>query len=193
MLVDRYGFHQDGNLVFLHEQGLSRCLTPGLETLPSPFELVRPDRLPCPHRLPRASASLVIDHPLIEVMAPTPSSGKAFFVPTSQLTAVNAMHAMTGAGQRSFAAWALRRPLEKLVPQLTITNAAPLVITGYEPRDYTMLERLLALPRSRTLVLCGPFRVLGATELPSFDNDVDQDWVAIGAAFIKRYVEQCLK
>jgi hypothetical protein len=193
--VENYGLHQDGNLVFLLEHRKARCLTPGLSALPSPFEVVREDRTICPHTLYEpAPAELPADlHPLIEALAPVPSSGGAFWVPPDQSPAIQRMRTMVGGPQtRTFVPWGLRDPLQKLFSQLNLTNAAPLIITSYEPRDFVMLETLLGLPRIRTVVLCGALKLPGTEQLPAYSGPLDLNWPSIGAAMTERYVQQCL-
>lgn len=187
--VEHYGFHQDGNLVYLLEQNSARCLTPGLSALPSPFELVRRDKLPCPHMLRDPAPGSIVRHPLVKAMAPVPSKGAAFWLPSVHRPAVLALTQMTRV--TGFVPWTMTNPIQKLAAQLMLTNAAPLVITGYEPRDYLTLETLLTLPRIRTVILCGPLRVQGAAPIRPLKR-LKHDWPAIGAAMTERYVRSCL-
>jgi hypothetical protein len=186
--VSHYGIHLDGNAVCLHENGGGRYLTPGLETLPSPFTVVGP-KLPCPHKLPEPK--LVVDlpldvHPLIEAMGPW-GSGKAYHVNGGNQRLLSAMTAMVGPTRPIlFAAWA--QPIRNLMPELTLTNAAPLVIVDYESRHYADLERLLALPRTRNVILCGSYKVGGIETIGGDGLSPDQDWARTGATLLWRYV-----
>ena len=68
-----------------------------------------------------------------------------------------------------------------LVGELTLTNIQPIFLTGVEPRNYIQLQRLLELPRTRTLIVHGKHNRPGLVqmELPTraVPTLAGADWV----------------
>jgi hypothetical protein len=192
-VVEHYGFHLDGNLVFLLEQGPGQCLTPGLESMDSPFEVFRPDRLPCPHHLYKPAPGDVLDDPMVLAMAPVMSEGAVYHVHIRDASKLWALSKMIGGNQtKVFSPWAMYRPTAKLATQLSATNAAPMVVMNDVPKHYEMVNHLITLPRTRTLIVCGPIRFPGTEILPVYEGSLELDWPSIGAAMTERFVRQCL-
>jgi len=185
-IVQHWGLHVDGDLVFLHEQDRTRCMTPGLEGLESPF--VVETRGKCPHALLPWDDSVVPVEPpsgLARVLGPIPDGG-AYWAPPAARPLLKVSHDLCCLFRpASFTPWAT--PLRRLAPELTLTNLAPLVIFDYEPKDLTQLLHLLDAPRIRTVVLCGPIRPAGVEEV-DFTTEMPP-----GRALLQHHINQIIR
>lgn len=182
-----FGLHTDGDLVFLHQQGGGRCVTPGLEGLPAPWKVKRYDRIQCPHDLTPAPGKAPARRGLVKVLAPVPDGG-VYWAPVAAMDNVAKAIVMSSPiNQIVFPAWGVG--IGTLVPQLSLTNIAPLIITDTYPRNLRAVTRLLRLPRVRTILFVGDLRPPEATPvdwtLPSVS-----DWKKAGAALLHQYVQQ---
>jgi hypothetical protein len=186
--MEHFGLHIDDDLVFLHQQGQEVCLTPGLAGLKSPF--LSPKRLRCPHRIePKAGEVGRAPSPF----DPVPDGG-AYWVPggpfrKADMTRLAQMSGPTqGVGIiRPFWAWSVK----DLMPELNLTNIAPLIITSYEAQHLRPIGRLLELPRIRTLIFCGDVQPAGTEIAPI--PEIDGDPRAAGAAALHEFVQRTVE
>ena len=193
--ANHYGLLVDGGMCFLHEQSRSRCLSLGYERLESPFEIETNSRLQCPHRiLPLDFAEALPEQlspgSLSYLMSPIPNGG-AFWVPLDARKAIKNQLAMTPSSRATvFFPWVT--PLRSVAPELSITNAAPLVIMDYEVRDLQTLAKLVALPRVRTIILCGEYRIGDVTRIDNWDETerTPAEWAEIGRGALLRHVQE---
>ena len=191
-LVQGYGLHYEGSLVFLHEAAGSQCLNPKLGALESPFEVRAPRGLNCPHCYLGAPppADEIPQDPMIEAMSPVPGDGLYWIDPKHEPW-IWRLSAMTmGAETNVMVWWRLRKPrLDRLAPYLELTNAAPLCVIGYDVGDFQDLDRLISLPRCRKLVVSGRPRLPGATVLgePAIEL-LNLDYRALGVRILNDHV-----
>lgn len=189
--VPHYGLHSDGDLFFLHEQNRSRCMTPGLEALQSPLDVVRHDRTTCPHSLLPMEPAMPLpwmDNELMMKLAPVPDGG-AYWVPTAaKLSLVEMIPMCRPIRAVAFVPWA--NPVKRLVPELTVTNLAPLIIADYDTRDLREISRLLELPRTRTIILCGQLKLPSLTELSWQRNTPGIAWDLVGTSLLQNIIAQ---
>jgi hypothetical protein len=144
--VDRYGLHWVSGLPFLVEKDQAMCLAPGMEAMPAQFK-VRNGQ-PCPHNLIPAFGATdgeIRASPYLKAFAPIPDGG-AYYIEDLPDDA-----AAITAGQNLF--WPrFRGDFRKLIRELTLTNLAPLILTGFGIKDHIFLDDLNTLPRTRTLI-----------------------------------------
>ncbi len=183
--MTHYGLHTDGDLVFLHQQEGSVCLTPGLGALPSPFA-APPRRGPrCPHHITPSPGELPPSDPVIDVLRPVPNGG-AYWAPLQDRPLVfEAAKMCSPSSPTIFPMWA--HSATDLIPQLNLTNIAPLILVSAEAKHLRSIAKLLELPRVRTILFCGVLRPPGTTplkggELPNIN------WRAAGAAALHAHV-----
>ncbi len=184
-----YGLYRQLDLVFLLEQKRAACLNAGLERISIPYEVTLPHWLRCPHNFPEPAAGSVPRNRLVQMAGPRLSGREVFQVASDANNLMWQLAQMTGVTPQ--VPWTLRKPIERLTPQLTLTNAAPLIILGYEPKHFSLIHRLLELPRTRTLILSGYPTIPGIETLDHTGLAVDRDWRAVGAALLHRYVVSC--
>jgi hypothetical protein len=127
-------------------------------------------------------------------MAPTPASAAVWYIGGGARGVIEDLAQMSGFGHQTvYTPWAT--PLQKLIPQLTVTNISPLVITGYSYRDLAYIERLISLPRLRPLVFCGLYAPPHAQTIPTTDIaalESSAPWRAIGAFILRSWIkDQC--
>lgn len=184
--VQHWGLHVSGDLIFLHEQRVSACLTPGLAGLESPFQ-VRTAQ-PCPHNLlPFLGDAEPVAPPgeLARVLAPIPDGG-AYWVPSSARTNVLSLSELCHPA-RSIAATPWTQRINLLAVELHKTNLAPLIFYDYEVKHVDKIARLLALPRVRTILLCGPAKPSAATAIdPSGE-------IASGPGMLKHHINELVR
>lgn len=188
--VPHYGLHGAGDLFFLHEQNRSRCMTPGLEALQSPLEVQRPDRLSCPHSLLPMDTPIRVPEVTSELLcklAPVPDGGCYWAPPAAKPYMIEMQVMSRPIRPLAYVPWA--HPIKKLVPELNVTNLAPLIIADYEARDLRDLQRFLELPRIRTIVLIGQLRLPQATEIKWDDAPVPGvAWELVGTALLQNHI-----
>ena len=179
--MSHYGLHRQDNLVFLHEQGGGRCLSPGLAGLESPFRVQGRHWLPCPHRLGSPEPGPIVEHPLVRAMGPDQAGG-LFYVRPEHINWLWRLAEMTPGTERIVEPiWTVKNPrVRRLEPRLTLTNAAPLVLVDLAPADLVDMETLAQLPRLRNLIVCGPIKLAAATVLEPEGLDWNHDWPAEG-------------
>lgn len=180
--IAHYGLHRQDNLVFLHEQDRKgRCLSPGLAKLKSPFSLKITGWRKCPHAFPAPEEGAILDHPLVRAMGPAQDGG-LYFLPAVHREWVHTLSLLTPGGAPTVEPWwSVKWPqMQRTAIKLGMTNAAPLVITEWQPRDFGAMETLAAQPRIRNLILCGPIRLPGTTLLDPEGLDPKHDWAAEG-------------
>lgn len=183
-MTPHYGLYADDDLIFLHQQDGGVCLTPGLSGLESPFEAPL-KRVRCPHNIAPAPGALPPFNPLIDVLSPIPNGG-AFWTPQKNWPLVRDAAQMSApVAQIIMPIWAT--DVADLVPQLTLTNIAPLILVGYEAKHFKKINQLMQLPRVRTLLFCGALRPPGAIEVNGTCDDTI-DWRAAGAAVLQQHV-----
>lgn len=188
-----YGLHRHDNLVFLHERAGARCLNARLEGLTSPFQIVAPRWLICPHQLGQPEPGPILDHPFVRAMSPDQDGGLYHVRPQDQAWLYRLVRMTPSTGRIIESLLGLRRPkAQRVVPLLTLTNAAPQVLTDLEPSDLVEMETLAALPRSRNLILSGPIKLPGATLLTPEGLDPDHDWAAEGRRQLHHLVRRVL-
>ena len=172
MSVNHYGLHIDQDLFFLIQESTNFCLNEGLQTLSVTKKVSRSNRLGCPHNIKSHSHIMPISVPtLVQKMAPIPDGG-AYWVPSSARSILSRSSALS-APTRSIAFTPWAHPLKTLIPELDLTNVSPLLLLGYRRSDIAPLERLLSLPRIRTVILCGDYRVPGVAEIEVPDYDIE--------------------
>lgn len=178
-----YGLIVEDDLVWLRQQQGTVCLTPGLEGLERPSS-APPARLRCPHNIvpePRPSPRL---KGLAGVLRPVPDGG-AYYC-DARVSDISEMLKMSAQVERTiFPAWAV--PIQNLIPQLTLTNLAPMVIPDCEAKNLIALQRLLSLPRTRTVICLGPMQPPLTTKLELIKYKIT-DWRAAGAAILHEHV-----
>ena len=84
----------------------------------------------------------------------------------------------------SFAVWAMR--WNDLVSELTLTNIQPMFLTGVEPKHYIQLQRLLELPRTRTVIVHGKHNRPGLVQIELPDVTPDPSWRKLGAYIMRQ-------
>ena len=190
MIVHHYGIHRQDDLIFLHEAGGGVCLTPGLERLTSPFEVVT-TRF-CPHDYARGGDRAEIpDHPIVHKLGPA-ADGGAYWVPPEASSVLRYAHQICSPNRPVFfIPWA--DPIRSLTRDLNCTNAAPLIIVDYALKDVDDIVRLLSIPRVRTIILCSRFRVPGVQELPFTPFDADAiAWPNVGLSLLDAHIRSML-
>ena len=191
-----FGLFVDDDLAFLHQQGGGVCLTPGLSGLSSPYEPPAARRgLVCPHAIDvdadDAAADVDTAPDLIRVLAPIPDGG-AYWAPESELPLVKlAMNLCSPTIGVFFPVWA--SDMQRLVAHLDTTNIAPLILASYEAKHLKAISKLLEVPRSRTIILCGPYRPPGVQEVGGGVFDPNTDWRAMGAQMLKHHVHDIVE
>jgi hypothetical protein len=194
-LVQGYGIHRQDDLVFLHEGDGARCLTPGLADLDSPFEVIRVPRQRCPHILPPPALGELERARLVRVMVPTPKR-RLYWVDPAQGQSVfeMAQHMVGRPHDPPVVFWnSMFNPLRTLTPKLTLTNCLPLVIAGYQVRDFMDLMRLCELPRTRAIVVVGqpkPPRALDITPPTPVTPRSPDAWRALAAAHLHDFIQR---
>jgi hypothetical protein len=73
-----------------------------------------------------------------------------------------------------------------LVSELTLTNIQPIFLTGVEPKHYIQLQRLIELPRVRTLIVHGPHSRPGLETIELPDVQPDTSWRRLGAYIMRQ-------
>jgi hypothetical protein len=179
--VQHFGLHwAEGGIPFLHEQAGGKCLW-DLD-LPSPFSTSQLRRF-CPHNIAIQSPEPGELAPGLDVLAPRVNGG-AFFVPNLTTAHQQAAELLTSAVKPiSFAVWAMR--WTDLVSELTLTNIQPMFLTGVEPKHYIQLQRLLELPRTRTLIVHGKHNRPGLVQIELPDVQPDPSVRKLGAYILR--------
>ena len=182
MNVQHFGLHwAEGGIPFLHEQAGGKCLW-DLD-LASPFRTSLLRRS-CPHNIAAQSPEPGELPQGIDVLAPRVNGG-AFFVPNLTTAHQKAAEFLTSAIRPiSFAVWAMR--MTDLVGELTLTNIQPIFLTGVEPRNYIQLQRLLELPRTRTLIVHGKHNRPGLVQMELPPVHPDPSWPRLGAYIMRQ-------
>jgi hypothetical protein len=158
MFVRHYGLHwAEGDVPFLLEQSQAKTLW--TLDIPCPFEVSKQPRR-CPHALasvlPKAGLAPAHLAPLV--------NGGAFFIRSLTSSQIEAAHLLCGAVMPiAFTMWANR--VSDLVDELNLTNIAPLILTGVEPRHYDAIDRFISVPRIRTLIVETRLARPGLTEI----------------------------
>lgn len=184
-MKQHFGLHVDGDLVFLHQGRWGRCVTPGLEGLAAPERIMRHDFRRCPHDIKLAPGPTPEPTGLVKALAPIPD-GAAYWVPSEAIDAVSQAYVMCSPVQPVvFAAW--NTPIRKLAPQLSLTNIAPLIITGVRPIDAHAVIQLLRLPRVRTILFCTDVQPRN-TEAIDWTLPSVSDWRRAGSALLHQHI-----
>lgn len=188
--MQHFGLHVDGDLIFLHQGRWGRCVTPGLEGLQAPERVRRADHRRCPHNVVPAPGPTPELTGLVRVLAPIPDGG-IYWVPGEAMDAIaKAMTMCAPVGQIVFSAWNTK--VRHLVPQLTLTNIAPLIITGLRPIDLKATTELLRQPRVRTVLFCGDIRPAVAEPIDWTLPSVS-DWTRTGGALLHQHILQLVE
>ncbi len=181
-----FGLHVDGDLIFLHQGRWGRCVTPGLEGLQAPERVRRLDYRRCPHNVQPAPGPTPALTGLVKALAPIPDGG-AYWVPAEAMASVSKAFVMCNPVHPViFPAW--HNKVKDLVPQLTLTNIAPLIITDLRPADLPGVGNLLRLPRVRTVLICGRIQPSGVEPISDWKLPSVADWRRVGGAFLHNHI-----
>lgn len=182
-----YGLIVEDDLVWLRQQNGTVCLTPGLEGLERPSNSTPPPaRGRCPHDITPAPGPIPRLKGLARVLRPIPDGG-AYYCPTTVGKITGFLRMSASVERLIFPTWAV--PVVNLIPQLTLTNLAPLVIPDCESRNLIALQRLLSLPRTRTIICLGATQPPMTTRLElEIKSDRKTDWSQMGAAILHDHV-----
>lgn len=196
-IVTHFGLHQSYGLSFLHERDASLCVSPNIDYDPSvvsPFEVRAQAKLDCPHGL-FSTATVLREKSFpgsvpewVTKLAPRRDGG-AYFIPQQYVETVR--EALTMHRQTAPLVWSLwTTKVQRLVPQLNITNLSPLVITDYKIGDLDALRMLIRQPRVRTLIFCGDYHISGL--IPLEPDEFECDWQNAGWPLMMSYVTEVL-
>lgn len=182
-----YGLIVEDDLVWLRQQNGTVCLTPGLEGLERPStSSAPPARYRCPHTLTPEPGEFPRLKGLARVLRPVPDGG-AYYCSTPTGGIVPFLKMSASVERIIFPTWAV--PISSLIPQLTLTNLAPLVIPDCEPKNFIALQRLLSLPRTRTIICLGAAQPPMTTRLEmETEPRRNVDWEKVGAAILHDHV-----
>jgi hypothetical protein len=177
--VINFGLHiADGGIPFLLESDGGHCLWN--DKLASPFTTTLRN---CPHAIAKVPPEPGEISEGLELLAPRVNGG-AFFVPNLSVEHQRAAELLTCATRSiSFPAWAV--DWKALVAELTLTNIQPMFVTGLEVRHFQKLQKLLTLPRTRTLIVQGTHRLAGLHQVELPDVKPDESWRRLGAHLVR--------